>query len=101
MFRDSLERNVSFFSDTAIGVLDTGCPQNVPAELTALINDTTGTLIASSYVNPRTRIAVIFGTGCNAAYMERVGEIHKIKNLGIDDEANMAINCEWVCRSSM
>jgi hexokinase len=71
----------------------------VPAELTALINDTTGTLIASSYVNPRTRIAVIFGTGCNAAYMERVGEIHKIKNLGIDDEARMAINCEWVCRS--
>jgi hexokinase len=69
----------------------------VPAELTALINDTTGTLIASSYVNPRTRIAVIFGTGCNAAYMERVGEVHKIKNLGIDDEAQMAINCEWVC----
>jgi hexokinase len=68
----------------------------VPAELTALINDTTGTLIASSYVNPRTRIAVIFGTGCNAAYMERVGEIHKIKNLGIDDDAQMAINCEWV-----
>jgi hexokinase len=71
----------------------------VPAELTALINDTTGTLIASSYVNPRTRIAVIFGTGCNAAYMERVGDIHKIKNLGVDDEAQMAINCEWVCRS--
>jgi hexokinase len=68
---------------------------NVPAELTALINDTTGTLIASAYVNPRTRIAVIFGTGCNAAYMERVGDIPKIKNLGIDDEAAMAINCEW------
>ncbi|KAN0139323.1 hexokinase [Lactarius tabidus] len=69
---------------------------NVPAELTALINDTTGTLIASAYVNPKTRIAVIFGTGCNAAYMERVGAIPKIKNLGIDDEAEMAINCEWV-----
>ena len=71
----------------------------MPAELTALINDTTGTLIASSYVNPKTRIAVIFGTGCNAAYMERIGEVHKIKNLGIDDEAQMAINCEWVCPS--
>jgi hexokinase len=66
--------------------------------LTALINDTTGTLIASHYVNPKTKIAVIFGTGCNAAYMERVGDIHKIKNLGIDDEASMAINCEWVGR---
>ncbi|KAI9447232.1 hypothetical protein F5148DRAFT_1379582 [Russula earlei] len=55
---------------------------NLQAELTALINDTTGTLIASSYVNPRARIAVIFGSGRNAAYMERVGNIHKIKNLG-------------------
>ncbi|KAI9447230.1 hypothetical protein F5148DRAFT_1371289 [Russula earlei] len=55
-------------------------------------------LIASSYINPRTRIVVIFGLGCNAAYMERVGEIHKIKNLGIDDEAQMAINCEWILR---
>jgi hexokinase len=77
-------------------MFDAVSTQNVRAELTALINDTTGTLIASSYVNPATRIAVIFGTGCNAAYMERVGEIHKIKNLGIDDEAQMAINCEWV-----
>ncbi|KAI9438175.1 hexokinase [Lactarius indigo] len=68
---------------------------DVPAELTALINDTTGTLIASAYVNPNTRIAVIFGTGCNAAYMERVGDIPKLKNLGVDDDASMAINCEW------
>jgi len=97
MFRESLKKYVrvrsSFFQD----VVDVGSPQNVHAELSALINDTTGTLIASSYVNPATRIAVIFGTGCNAAYMERVGDIHKIKNLGIDDEASMGINCEWVC----
>ncbi|ETW77625.1 hypothetical protein HETIRDRAFT_389219 [Heterobasidion irregulare TC 32-1] len=68
---------------------------DVPVELTALINDTTGTLIASHYVNPRTKIAVIFGTGCNAAYMERIGGIPKIKNLGCDDDDEMAINCEW------
>jgi hexokinase len=68
---------------------------NVPVELTAIINDTTGTLIASHYVNPRTKIAVIFGTGCNAAYMERVSEIEKINDLGIDPNAEMAINCEW------
>ena len=61
-----------------------------------MINDTTGTLIASHYVNPGTKIAVIFGTGCNAAYMERVGEITKINDLGIDPDAKMAINCEWV-----
>lgn len=70
--------------------------QQLPIKLTALINDTTGTLIASHYVNPRTKIAVIFGTGCNAAYMERIKDIDKIKSLGIDPDAEMAINCEWV-----
>ncbi|OCH94646.1 hypothetical protein OBBRIDRAFT_789122 [Obba rivulosa] len=69
--------------------------QNVPAEIVALTCDTTGTLIASHYVNPKTRIACIFGTGCNAAYMERVGDIPKIKHLGIPDDEEMAINCEW------
>jgi len=68
---------------------------DLPVELSALINDTTGTLIASHYVNPRTKIAVIFGTGCNAAYMEEVKNIPKIKHCGIDDKAEMAINCEW------
>lgn len=64
-------------------------------KLTALINDTTGTLIASHYVNPRTKIAVILGTGCNAAYMETVENITKIASLGIPGEQQMAINCEW------
>lgn len=69
--------------------------QELPVILTALINDTTGTLIASHYVNPNTRIACIFGTGCNAAYMEHVKDIPKIKHLGIEGELDMAINCEW------
>ncbi|KAF7795718.1 hypothetical protein EIP86_006883 [Pleurotus ostreatoroseus] len=68
---------------------------DVPANLVALTCDTTGTLIASHYVNPKTKIACIFGTGCNAAYMERVGDIPKISHLGIDPNAEMAINCEW------
>lgn len=68
----------------------------MPVKLTAVINDTTGTLIASHYVNPRSKIACIFGTGCNAAYMEHVREIPKINGLGIDPGVDMAINCEWV-----
>lgn len=64
-------------------------------QLTALINDTTGTLIASHYVNPKTKVAVIFGTGCNAAYMERVKNIPKIADRGVDMNTEMGINCEW------
>lgn len=70
-------------------------PQNVPIKLTALINDTTGTLIASHYVDPTTKIGVIFGTGCNAAYMETVKNIPKIKHLDLPPDTQMAINCEW------
>ncbi|WVQ77448.1 hypothetical protein IAR50_007134 [Cryptococcus sp. DSM 104548] len=77
MFQDSLKR------------------LNVPAELTALINDTTGTLIASNYVDPHTKIAVIFGTGCNAAYMETAECIPKIDYVGLPKGQGMAINCEW------
>lgn len=69
--------------------------QNVPITFSALINDTTGTLIASNYVDPATKIAVIFGTGCNAAYMETVENIPKMKGLGLPDKQEMAINCEW------
>ncbi|KZS86755.1 hexokinase [Sistotremastrum niveocremeum HHB9708] len=67
----------------------------VPVTLEALINDTTGTLIASHYVNPSTKIAVIFGTGCNAAYMEKLPAIEKLGNLGEGSADEMAINCEW------
>nr|XP_018264311.1 hexokinase [Kwoniella dejecticola CBS 10117]OBR86469.1 hexokinase [Kwoniella dejecticola CBS 10117] len=81
--------------DVAAMFMDSLKRFNVPAELTALINDTTGTLIASNYVDPHTKIAVIFGTGCNAAYMENAGSIPKIDNIGLPKEQGMAINCEW------
>ncbi|GAA5979702.1 hypothetical protein JCM11641_004058 [Rhodosporidiobolus odoratus] len=68
---------------------------NVPVSLVALINDTTGTMIASAYVDQSTRAGIIFGTGCNAAYMEKVGNITKIADLGLPVEEQMAINCEW------
>jgi hexokinase len=74
MFKDSLKR------------------LQVPAELTALINDTTGTLIASNYVDPNTKIAVIFGTGCNAAYMETAENIPKMNDVGLPPKQGMAIN---------
>jgi hypothetical protein len=78
------------------GLIFSNCEQNVPIKIAALINDTTGTLIASSYVDKTTKIGVIFGTGCNAAYMEKLSNIPKLKHLGLPDDVEMAINCE-VC----
>ncbi len=41
------------------------------------------------------RIGCIFGTGCNAAYMENCGSIPKLKHLNLPDDMPMAINCEY------
>jgi len=73
--------------------------------LVALINDTTGALIASKYKDPDTIIGAIFGTGCNAAYIEKIKNIPKMRLYGGDGSSNgtgrndgdgvMAINCEY------
>jgi hexokinase len=60
-----------------------------------LVNDTTGTLIASAYTDPEVKIGCIFGTGCNAAYMDHCGNIPKLKHMNLDPDVPMAINCEW------
>ncbi|PFH60203.1 hypothetical protein XA68_11332 [Ophiocordyceps unilateralis] len=69
--------------------------RGVPIKLTALINDTTGTLIASAYTDTRMRIGCIFGTGCNAAYVEDCRSIPKLAHMKLPPDTLMAINCEW------
>lgn len=41
------------------------------------------------------KIGCIFGTGCNAAYMEDAGSIPKIKHMNLPPETPIAINCEY------
>ncbi|KAL0636181.1 hexokinase [Maublancomyces gigas] len=69
--------------------------KGVPIKITALVNDTTGTLIASAYTDGTTKIGCIFGTGCNAAYMEEMGCIPKLAHMKLDPTLPIAINCEW------
>lgn len=69
--------------------------KGVPIRLTALINDTTGTLIASAYTDTKMKIGCIFGTGCNAAYMEDIASIPKLAHMNLPPDTPMAINCEW------
>ncbi|ODM15870.1 Hexokinase [Aspergillus cristatus] len=69
--------------------------RGLPIKVAALINDTTGTLIASAYTDTDMRIGCIFGTGVNAAYMDNVGSIPKIAHLNLPPEMPVAINCEY------
>jgi hexokinase len=60
-----------------------------------LTNDTIGALIASAYTDPQMKIGCIFGTGCNAAYMENCGSIPKIDQVRLPEDMPIAINCEY------
>ena len=70
----------------------------VPINVVALINDTTGTLVASMYTDAETRMGLIYGTGCNGAYYDVVSDIPKLEGKmpsDVDQSAPMAINCEY------
>ncbi|KAI9732791.1 MAG: hexokinase A [Cirrosporium novae-zelandiae] len=69
--------------------------RGLPIKVVALVNDTTGTLIASHYTDDQMMIGCIFGTGCNAAYMEHCGEIPKIAHMNLPSDMPVAINCEY------
>ena len=53
--------------------------RGIDMKVTAFCNDTVGTLISRSYSDPNTAVGIILGTGCNAAYMENVDRITKMK----------------------
>lgn len=63
-------------------------------EIEALANDTVGTMAAKSYDEAHCNVGIIFGTGTNACYRERIGNIKKLKgNFG--GREHMIINTEW------
>jgi hexokinase len=66
--------------------------------VTALVNDTVGTLLAHAYtsVGPsRTVAGAVFGTGTNGAYIEKASNITKLGIAVTDPEAIMVVNSEW------
>ncbi|PIN26046.1 Hexokinase [Handroanthus impetiginosus] len=87
--------------------IDDAVGQDVVAELTkalkrkgvemrvaALVNDTIGTLAGGRYTNKDVAVAVILGTGTNAAYVERAQAIPKWHG-PLPQSGEMVINMEW------
>ncbi len=63
-------------------------------KVSALANDTVGTLAAKSYEDKQCDVGVIFGTGTNACYVENVGRIRKLGKVKYKSD-RMIINTEW------
>lgn len=51
--------------------------RNIDISVSAICNDTVGTLMSRSYGDPNTAVGIILGTGCNAAYIEDTSRITK------------------------
>ncbi|MCD9640265.1 hexokinase A [Datura stramonium] len=68
--------------------------KGVDMRVSALVNDTVGTLAGGKYTHKDVAVAVILGTGTNAAYVERVQAIPKWHG-PVPKSGEMVINMEW------
>uniref|UniRef100_A0A6G1S3I3 Phosphotransferase n=1 Tax=Aceria tosichella TaxID=561515 RepID=A0A6G1S3I3_9ACAR len=63
-------------------------------DVVAVINDTTGTLVACANKNKDCRIGLIVGTGFNACYMETLDRCEKWP-ANYTNPKQVIVNCEW------
>ncbi|CAM0880148.1 unnamed protein product [Alopecurus aequalis] len=68
--------------------------QGLDMHVAALINDAVGTLAGARYYDEDVVAGVIFGTGTNAAYVEKANAIPKWEG-DLPNSADMVINMEW------
>lgn len=71
--------------------------KKIPVHCNALVNDTVGTLMARAYESGSALVGAIFGTGTNAAYVERLSAVKKLspQSLAFPNAEKMIINTEW------
>ncbi|KAI8613888.1 hypothetical protein BC830DRAFT_1257870 [Chytriomyces sp. MP71] len=80
--------------DAVVLLQDAFKRKKMNVSVTALVNDTTGTLVSHAYTAPDTYVGVILGTGTNAAYVEKIENIVKYKK-DPHGARDMIINTEW------
>jgi len=68
--------------------------KNLSIQVVALVNDTVGTMVARSYIDPKCEMGVILGTGTNACYFEQLSNITKFTGTPPKGDG-MIINMEW------
>ncbi|CDZ96529.1 hexokinase [Phaffia rhodozyma] len=74
--------------------------KHIHVRCSALVNDTVGTMLSSSYQHGPALIGAIFGTGTNGAYLEDLSKITKLGESYIKEQtakvgSKMVINTEW------
>ncbi|KAI8388163.1 hexokinase-domain-containing protein [Radiomyces spectabilis] len=80
--------------DPVILLQDALLKKHLPVKVTALVNDTVGTLLSNAYNKPDTIAGLILGTGSNGAYIEQMDKIGKWQG-GKTAFPEMIINMEF------
>lgn len=68
--------------------------QGLDMRVSALVNDTVGTLAGARYWDDDVMVAVILGTGTNACYVERMDAIPKLQG-HVSPSGTTIVNTEW------
>ncbi|GAU26841.1 hypothetical protein TSUD_02430 [Trifolium subterraneum] len=68
--------------------------QGLDMRVSALVNDTVGTLAGAEYWDNDVKVAVILGTGTNACYIEQISSIPKLQG-HVSSSGKMIISTEW------
>lgn len=68
---------------------------DINVDITAILNDTTGTLMSCAWKTRYCKIGLIVGTGSNACYLEQLKYIDTYKPEADNRVPTMIINCEW------
>ena len=66
--------------------------RGIDLKVTALANDTVGTMETAAYTDRAAAVGLILGTGTNAAYLERTSRVPKWRGAPCEE---MVINTEW------
>lgn len=91
LLRRSIKEKVSWFTCRLLSLNSLFYyKQNVNCEVSAIINDSTGTLLKGAYLDHDCQVGMIFGSGFNCAYMESVAAITKLTA-----EEKKALNSEF------
>ena len=79
-----------------VKLLDTALKRHpdIDIEICAILNDTTGCLIACAYKRPDCAVGVIIGTGTNASYVEDISNVDLYEGC-TGEKKNVVINTEW------
>jgi len=67
---------------------------DIKIDVAAILNDTTGCLMACAWKNPKCRIGIIIGTGTNACYLEDIDNVGTW-NGDNNEPKHVIINTEW------